>query len=86
MWTSTFWKQALERAIKTFAQGSLALLAGDGLGVLDVDWGDVASVGALAAIASLLTSLVSAPAGEPDSPSLVTIPPAGEPVPLDGRR
>lgn len=75
MWTGTFWKQALERALKTFAQAALALLAGDGIGVLDVNWGTVASVGALAAVASILTSIVSAPAGEPDSPSLVDIPP-----------
>lgn len=81
MWTSTFWKQALERAIKTFAQGVLALLAGDGLGVVDVNWGDVASVGALAAIASILTSLVSAPVGETDSPSVVDIPPPGPNTP-----
>ncbi|WP_329013270.1 holin [Micromonospora rifamycinica] len=85
MWTSQFWKQTLERAIKTFAQGSLALLAGDGLGVLDVDWGDVASVGALAAIASVLTSLVSVPAGEPDSPSLVQIPPTRRAPVISGR-
>jgi hypothetical protein len=71
MWTANFWKQAAERAVKTFAQGSLALLTGDGLGVLDVNWGDVASVGALAAIASVLMSIVSLPFGEPGDPSAV---------------
>jgi hypothetical protein len=71
MWTKNFWKQSAERALKTFAQGSLALLAGDGLGVLDINWGDVASVGALAAIASVLTSIVTAGVGEPNDPSAV---------------
>lgn len=71
MWTKAFWKGAVERAIKTYAQAALALLTGDGLGVLDVDWGTVASVGGLAAIASVLTSLVSAGAGPAGSPSLV---------------
>lgn len=71
MWTKTFWKQALERAIKTFAQAVLALLTGDGLGIVDVDWATVVSVGALAALASVLTSIVSLPVGEPNSPSAV---------------
>lgn len=71
MFTALFWKKALERAIKTFAQACLALITGEGLGVLDVDWGTVGSVGALAFIASILTSLVSLGFGPDDSPSLV---------------
>lgn len=71
MWTGNFWKQAAERALKTFAQAALALLTGDGLGVLDVNWGDVTSVGALAAIASVLTSIVTSGVGEPNDPSAV---------------
>lgn len=81
MWTGTFWRQALERALKTFAQAALALLAGDGIGVLDINWGNLAAVGALAAVASILTSIVSAPAGEPNSPSLVDLPPPGPNTP-----
>ncbi|WP_327392107.1 MULTISPECIES: holin [unclassified Streptomyces] len=45
--TSAFWRATAEHAIRTFAQGRtrafaqavLALLGGDGLGLLDVDWG-----------------------------------------------
>ncbi|MEU8821790.1 holin [Actinoplanes sp. NPDC048796] len=71
MFTTKFWKSALERAVKTFAQAALALLTGDGLGIVDVDWGNVVSVAALATLASLLTSIVSLPVGEPHSPSIV---------------
>lgn len=71
MWTDNFWKQTAERAVKTFAQAALALLTGDGMGVLDVNWGDVGSVGALAAIASVLTSIVTSTVGEPNDPSVV---------------
>ncbi len=73
MFTKSFWKQALERAIKTAAQAASALLVGDGIGVLDVDWGNVASVAALAAVASVVSSLVTAGFGEPDSPSAVKL-------------
>ncbi|GAA0719777.1 holin [Dactylosporangium roseum] len=71
MFTASFWKAAAERAVKTFAQAGLALLTGDGLGVLDVDWGQVGSVGLLAAIASVLTSIVSSGVGPVGSPSVV---------------
>lgn len=71
MFTSRFWKSALERAVKTFAQAELALLTGDGMGVLDIDWRAAASIGALAAIASVLTSLVSLGFGPENSPSMV---------------
>jgi hypothetical protein len=72
MFTANFWKQAAERAVKTFAQASLALLTGNGLGLLDVNWGVVASVGGLAAVASLLTSIVTSGVGEKDDPSAVS--------------
>lgn len=78
MFTARFWKGALERAIKTFAQAELALVTGDGMGVLDVDWRASASIGALAALASVLTSIVSLGIGPENSPSLVqTEPPRG---------
>ena len=71
MWTTNFWKQATERAVKTFAQALIAVLTVDGIGVLDVDWQAAGSVAALAAIVSVLTSIVTSQIGEPGDPSIV---------------
>ena len=72
MWTVSFWKQAAERALKTFAQAVLALITAAGMGLMDVDWGQAFSVGGLAVVASVLTSLVSSGIGEKNSPSAVS--------------
>lgn len=66
--TLAFWKATAERAVRTFAQSSLALLAGDGIGIVDVDWGEVASVGGLAAVAAVLTAIVTS--GGPVGPGI----------------
>lgn len=73
MFTALFWKQALERAIKMFAGSAIGLLTGDNVfGVLSVNWGDVFSVAALAALVSVLMSVASSGAGAAKgSPSLV---------------
>lgn len=73
MFTKSFWKQTAERSVKTFAQAAVALLTGDGLGLLNVDWGATASVAGLAALVSLLTSVATSAVGEPNSPSAVGI-------------
>lgn len=78
MWNRTFWQASAERCMKTFAQAILALLTGDGIGILDVNWGDILGVGALAALASVLTSVVSAPFGPVGSPSVVEDPKAAD--------
>lgn len=72
MFTRKFWKQAAERAVKTFAQGLLAVLAAGATGIMDTDWGNTLSVAGLAAVLSLLTSVVTSAVGEPDSPSAVS--------------
>lgn len=59
MITAAFWKATAERAVRTFAQAELALLSGDGLGILDVDWGQALSVGGLAAVLALLTAIAT---------------------------
>ena len=59
MFTRAFWKATVERMIRTFAQAVAALLGGDGLGLVDVDWGQALSIGGLAAVAALLTAIVA---------------------------
>ncbi|WP_027500802.1 holin [Rhodococcus sp. UNC363MFTsu5.1] len=70
MWTKGFWQDASERAMKTGAQVLLALLT-VGTTVLDLDWGSALSVSGTAAMVSILTSIVSAGFGDPNSPSLL---------------
>lgn len=68
--TKLFWKDAAERAIKTFAQALVALLGAGAVDVLQVNWGDRLSVSVGAALISVLTSIASAGAGS-NSASLV---------------
>jgi hypothetical protein len=57
---------SVERAVKTVAQTAIAVITGSQvLNVIDVDWGQVAGIAALAGVMSLLTSvLVYDKAGE----------------------
>lgn len=73
MFTTLFWKDAGERAVKTAAQALLSLwLVGDlAFDLLTVDWGSALGVAAGAAVISVLTSLVSAPAADVGTASLV---------------
>ena len=57
MFTLAFWKATAERGVKTVAQSAAALLVGDGLGILTVDWVSVGSVAGLAGVVSVLTSV-----------------------------
>ena len=53
-------KYAVERAVKTLAQTAVAVItASQVAGIIDVSGGDVASVSALAAVVSLLTSIAN---------------------------
>jgi hypothetical protein len=79
MFTLLFWKQALERAIKMFAGSAIGVLSGDGIGVLNANWGDAFSVAGMAAIVSVLLSVASSQLGAAkDSPSLVPTTPEQE--------
>lgn len=59
MWTVAFWKNAGERAIKTFAQAFGAAVGSDVIGVTDLDWATVASVSLMAAILSVMFSIAN---------------------------
>lgn len=64
MFTLAFWKDAIERAVKTAAQTAVALIGTGMVGILDVDWVQVASVSAVAALLSVLTSIGSGTVGD----------------------
>lgn len=59
MWTLTFWKGAAERAFKTFAQSVLATLTATSTGILAAPWMVAFDLGAMAAVLSVLTSMVT---------------------------
>jgi hypothetical protein len=64
MFTKTFWKDTVERAVKTFAQSFGAVLIASGTGLLDVDWVNALSVAGLATVISVATSVGGIKAGE----------------------
>ena len=59
IFTLAFWKDAVIRAVKTFAQSAVAVLAAGATGLLGTDWVQLLSVAGLAAVVSLLTSIAS---------------------------
>lgn len=71
MFTKVFVKAALERALSTFAQGVLGFIAaGAFTDALSVDWSQAASVGVLAAVLSVLKSVIVGGASDSGSPSV----------------
>jgi hypothetical protein len=71
MFTKLFAKTAAERAIRTAAQALLALWATDISGVLEVDWVQAGSVAALAALTSILMSIVATGVADKGTTSFV---------------
>jgi len=69
-----FWRLAVERAVKTFAQTLAAVLGAGGIGLIDAPWLTAFSTAAVALLVSLLTSVASAPIGRPNDPSLLRTP------------
>lgn len=71
MFTRKFWADAVERAVKSAAQGVLVLAGADGANLIHVDIKAAAAAAAGMAVVSLLMSLVSSGVGRGDSASLV---------------
>jgi Putative lactococcus lactis phage r1t holin len=84
LWTWYFWKRAIERLIKTFAQSLAAVWGAGGVGILDVPWLDGVYVALAAAAISVLTSIGSIGTGDPNGPSLIAPLPAAAPAPPAG--
>lgn len=60
MFTTLFWKDAVERAVKTFAQALLALfLVAPNTPLLAFDWPSALGLAATAVVISFLTSIVA---------------------------
>lgn len=59
--TKDFWKAALIRAIKTFAQAMVAQIGAGSVGIVTFDWAGALSVSAMAAVLSIFTSLAGLP-------------------------
>jgi hypothetical protein len=66
-----FWRQAVERAVKTAAQAALLTVPADVANVVHQSPGLILSALAGGALLSLLTSVATAPVGPKDTPSTV---------------
>ncbi len=61
MTSKQFWKAALIRAIKTFAQAMVAQIGAGSIGIMEFDWVTALSVSAMALVLSVFTSLAGLP-------------------------
>ena len=71
LFTSGFWKQAAERAVKSAVQAVIGLGVLDGANVLHFDWKLAALTAGGALLLSLATSVVTSGIGQPGDPSMV---------------
>jgi hypothetical protein len=71
IYSTLFWRAAVERAVKTFAQTLLAVFTAGHVGLLDVPWTAALSSAGLAALLSLLTSVSTVNVGDRGMPGMV---------------
>ena len=71
MFTKSFWKGALERAIRTFCQTLVAVVGASKFDWMSADWQTIVATSAIATGLSVLTSIAGVNIGEKGSSSLV---------------
>lgn len=71
MTSKQFWKDAAERAVRTFAQALLGVFVA-GVTVMSVEWEGALATAGTAALVSVLMSVAASGAKDPESASLVT--------------
>lgn len=69
IFTKEWWIAASVRAIKTFAEGALAVIGTQAMFIHEVNWLMVLSAGALAAVVSFLFALKGLPEVESAAPT-----------------
>ena len=75
MFTLAFWKAAGERAVKSAAQTLILLIGTGAVGITALNWPELLSLTATAALLSVLTSIVSgAKDGNPSATNAETTP------------
>lgn len=62
-----WWEKATVRAIKTAAEAAVAMIGTGAVGILSVDWMNLASVTAMAMLTSYLISLGGLPEVDPNA-------------------
>jgi hypothetical protein len=73
MTTWNYWRQTIERAVKTAAQFALVFLGADAFNILEMDLVAVGGFAGAGALVSVLTSIASAPFAQAGTPSAVDL-------------
>lgn len=72
MWTKKFWLESLDRALKSAVQAPLTMWGIAKVSTISgLDWKNSLSLAGASFIVSLATSIVSAPIGSSNSPSIL---------------
>ncbi len=58
IWSTRFWQAAGERSLRSFSQSLLSLILAEGSGLVEARWWAHASIAGMAAVVSLLMSII----------------------------